>query len=165
MQIKDIAFILTLNIAVSIALNIPVDHLTISDQANGQPCAFLFLDFESHPVETDLDEPHYHVTLKNTSLKEMSSRATELHWNQVCLTVFLDLKREDDPSEVNDVMTKAMELVRSTEADLRRMVVVNVGNVVPEVPDPEDQVQQEPILILDDNVIDEGLINGLRTIA
>ena len=113
-------------------------------------CAAVFLNFAEHPMLSDLKVPHYHLNLNDMTIVDLHRTATALRYNQVCLTTFLDLHHEDDPMTVEAVMTKAMIIVRSSHPENRRIVAVNAHLAAPPlVPDPKEQIQQEPVFVLE----------------
>ena len=87
------------------------------------------------------------MSADNTNI-QIHLYAKILRRNQGCLTTIVDLGKPKDRHEMNKVMNKAMTLARTSDADKRRVIATNYeDDVLPGVPDPFDQVQEEPILL------------------
>ena len=67
---------------------------------HSQHCAVAFLNFNEHPMASDLNVPHYHFNINRMTGSDIQKAAMVLHGNQLCLPTFLDLHGQNETNEV-----------------------------------------------------------------
>ena len=91
----------------------------------------------------------FHISTAKMSVMDVLRLSSVIRKRQSCLTTVVDLQNPRDFRSLAVGMTKAMLLARTSDADKRRIIVTNYGETfLPFVPDPQHQVQQEPIILL-----------------
>ena len=100
-------------------------------------------------IDFELETPSFHIAIDQLNEQRINRIKIEIRKTQTCLTTIVDMQESKNLKYIENTMNKALLLARTADGDKRRIVVTNYdyGNL-PFVPDPRDQVQEEPVLLL-----------------